>query len=140
MKATSNRALGNSFESELCDRLYTYGFWTHNMAQNKAGQPADVIAARNGKSYLIDAKVCSSKGFDLRRVEENQDLAMALWKECGNGEGWFALKVGEEIYMIPHFTIIAYKNHQSYMSFSEIYECGKTLEQWNKEVSRKRCR
>ena len=65
---------------------------------------------------------------------------MALWKECGNGEGWFALKVGEEIYMIPHFTIIAYKNHQSYMSFSEIYECGKTLEQWNKEVSRKRCR
>lgn len=120
----------------MCDILYGYGFWVHNMAQNKAGQPADVIAARNGKSYLIDAKVCSSKGFDLKRVEENQDLSMSLWKERGNGEGWFALKIKDEIYMIPHFTIIAYKNAQSSMSFSEIYKCGKTLEQWNKEVSK----
>ncbi len=132
MKQTSNRALGNSFESELCDRLFEFGFWVHNLAQNKAGQPADILAARNGKSYLIDAKVCSSKGFDLKRVEENQDLAMTLWKERGNGDGWFALKVKDEVYMIPHFTIKAYMNSQSSMSFSEIYECGKPLEKWVK--------
>lgn len=136
MKKTSNRALGDTFEQELCDLLFGYGFWAHDMKQNNAGQPADVIAVRNGKAYLIDAKVCSVKGFDLRRVEENQDLAMTLWKERGNGEGWFALKVEEKVFMIPHFTIIAYRNSQSFLSFSEIFECGKLLEQWSKEVSK----
>jgi len=128
----SNRALGNSFESELCDILYGYGFWTHNLAQNKAGQPADVLAAKNGKAYLIDAKVCSDGKFPLSRVEDNQELAMTLWKECGNGEGWFALKVNEEIFMIPFFTIKAYMNAQSSLSTAEIYECGMPLERWVK--------
>lgn len=128
----SNRALGNSFESELCDILYGYGFWTHNLAQNKAGQPADVLAAKNGKAYLIDAKVCSDGKFPLSRVEDNQELAMTLWKECGNGEGWFALKVNEKIFMIPFFTIKAYMNAQSSLSTAEIYECGMPLERWVK--------
>lgn len=128
----SNRALGNSFESELCDILYGYGFWTHNLAQNKAGQPADVLAAKNGKAYLIDAKVCSDGKFPLSRVEDNQELAMTLWKECGNGEGWFALKVNEEIFMIPFFTIKAYMNAQASLSTAEIYECGMPLERWVK--------
>lgn len=128
----SNRALGNSFESELCDILYGYGFWTHNLAQNKAGQPADVLAAKNGKAYLIDAKVCSDGKFPLSRVEDNQELAMTLWKECGNGEGWFALKVNEEIFMIPFFTVKAYMNAQSSLSTAEIYECGMPLERWVK--------
>ena len=56
----SNKKLGNSFESELCEILSMYGFWCHNLAQNSAGQPADVIAVRNGKAYLIDCKVCST--------------------------------------------------------------------------------
>lgn len=128
----SNRALGNSFESELCDILYGYGFWSHNLKQDSSGQPADVIAAKNGKAYLIDAKVCSDGKFPLSRVEDNQELAMTLWKECGNGEGWFALKVNEEIFMIPFFTIKAYMNAQSSLSTAEIYECGMPLERWVK--------
>lgn len=130
MKMPTNRTLGNAFENELCDLLYGYGFWAHDMKQNSAGQPADIIAVKNGKAYLIDAKVCSSKGFDLSRIEENQDLAMTLWKERGNGEGWFALKIGTSVYMIPHFTIMAYKNAKSTLSFDEIYECSKPLEKW----------
>jgi Holliday junction resolvase len=64
-------------------------------------------------------------------MEENQELAMELWKECGNGQGWFALKVPtEEIYMIPHICIQAYKSRQAYLSFSEIHELGKPLEKW----------
>lgn len=98
---------------------------------NKAGQPADIIAVRNKIAYLIDAKVCSSKGFALSRVEDNQYLSMAIWEGRGNGQGWFALKVPtEEIYMIPYFTIIAYKRSQSSLSFSEIHELGKPLGKW----------
>lgn len=127
----TNKKLGNDFEQEVCEILSKHGFWTHNMAMNKSGQPADIIAVRNKTAYLIDAKVCSSRGFALSRMEENQDLAMELWKECGNGQGWFALKVPTgEIYMIPHLNIKAYQQRQSVLSFAEIHELGKPIERW----------
>lgn len=128
----SNRKAGNQFENELCEILSMYGFWCHNLAQNSAGQPADVIAVKNGRAYLIDCKVCSTKqGFDLRRMEENQDLAMELWNDCGNGQGWFAMKLpNDDIIMLPHFCIKASRNIQSHLSLSEIFELGKPLEKW----------
>lgn len=127
----SNRKLGNAFEAELCERLSEYGFWAHNMAQNSAGQPADVIAARNKVAYLIDCKVCSANGFALSRMEDNQDLSMGLWKECGNGEGWFALKLSDgRIFMIPHFTIRALRNSKSSINEKEAFEYGMLLEKW----------
>ena len=127
----SNRKLGNAFEAELCERLSEYGFWAHNMAQNSAGQPADVIAARNKVAYLIDCKVCSANGFALSRMEDNQDLSMGLWKECGNGEGWFALKLRDGlIFMIPHFTIRALRNSKSSINEKEVFEYGMLLEKW----------
>ena len=127
----TNKTLGNSFEQELCERLSEYGFWCHMLNANKAGQPADILAVRNKIAYLIDAKVCSSRGFALSRVEENQELAMSLWNERGNGQGWFALKVPTgDIYMIPHLCIQAFKGKQSSLSFNEIHELGKPLEKW----------
>ena len=127
----SNKKLGNDFEQELCEKLSGYGFWVHLLNANKAGQPADIIAVKNKTAYLIDAKVCSSRGFALSRMEENQDLAMELWKECGNGQGWFALKAPtNETYMIPHICIQALKRGQACLSFSEIHEIGKPLEKW----------
>ena len=127
----TNKKLGNDFEQELCEKLSEYGFWVHSLAMNKAGQPADILAVKDRKAYLIDAKVCSSRGFALSRVEENQHLAMTLWYERGNGQGWFALKVPTgDIYMIPHFCIRAYTGEQSLLSFKEIHEIGKPLGKW----------
>ena len=96
----SNKKLGNSFEAELCEILANEGFWAHNLAQNAAGQPADVIAVKNGESFLIDCKVCSQGKFQYSRIEENQDLSMELWRDCGNGIGLFALKFDEKVYMV----------------------------------------
>ena len=126
----NNKTIGNSFEQELCDILANCGFWVHNLAQNKSGQPADVLAVRNKVSYLIDAKVCSDDKFPLSRVEENQDLAMELWHECGNGIGWFALKLHSQIYMISHYTMKAYRHQQSALSAKEIFELGMPIEKW----------
>ena len=131
---SNNKKLGNDFESRFCEILYSEGFWVHNLAQNSAGQPADVIAARNGKTYLIDCKVCSNRGFALSRMEENQDLSMELWKDTGNGDGWFAILLpGGQIYMIPRFVIKAMRNSQSSMSEAEIHECGTPLYKWVKK-------
>ena len=114
--------------------LSLYGFWCHNLAVKSEGQPADVIAARNGKAYLIDCQVCSTnKGFALSRMEENQELAMTLRKECGNGAGWFAILLAGIVYMIPHFTIEAFANSQAYLSPKEIFEYGKPLDKWVKK-------
>lgn len=129
----TNKKIGNDFESDFCEILFKNGFWTHNLAQNASGQPADVIAARNGKTYLIDCKVCSNRGFALSRMEENQDLSMELWKDTGNGDGWFALKVEEEIVMIPHFSIKALMREKSVLNLTDIREYGVKLERWIKE-------
>ena len=112
--------------------LSEYGFWVHNMMMSKAGQPADIIAVRNGKAYLIDAKVCSNDEFPLKRVEENQTLAMDLWSDRGNGQGWFALKLSDEVYMLPHILIKALAKNNSKLSDTRIRECGTPIERWVK--------
>ena len=131
----ANKKLGNDFEQELCEKLSEYGFWVHNMALNKSGQPADIIAVKNKQAYLIDAKVVStSRGFALSRVEENQDLAMDLWSSRGNGQGWFAFKLpAGEIYMLPHICVKALMVSQSTLSVIEIFQIGKPLEKWVKK-------
>ena len=92
----SHRKAGNLFEREFCRLLADKGFWAHNLAQNSAGQPFDILAARNGKCYAIDCKVCEHDIFKLSRIEENQALAMTLWRKTGNGEGWFALQMSDK--------------------------------------------
>lgn len=96
----SNKSTGNHFEKELCELLFNNGFWVLNVTQNSAGQPADVIAVKDGKAYLIDCKMCSGKKFQIRRIEENQDLSMKLWNESGNGLGLFAIKINKNIYIV----------------------------------------
>ena len=100
-----NKKLGNDFEQELCEILADAGYWTHNFANRKNGQPADIIAVKNGKAYLIDAKECTREIFSLKRMEYNQELSMGLWIECGNIEPYFALKCRNEIYMVSYVTI-----------------------------------
>lgn len=126
----NNRKMGNSFEAEFCEILAAHGFWAHNMAQNSAGQPADVIAVKNRIAYLIDCKVCSGKGFALSRIEDNQDLSMSLWNQCGNGEGWFAMKLSDgAIHMIPHKDLMIAKDSVSFAKAENIRSYV-TLEEW----------
>ena len=126
----SNKTIGNKFEQDLCEILSENGFWVHNLMMSKAGQPSDIIAVRNGKAYLIDAKVCSNDEFPLSRIEENQTLAMELWKDRGNGQGWFALKTSNGVYMLLHMVMKAYTRTHSKLSASEIHELGLPLERW----------
>jgi len=127
----SNKSLGNNFESSFCELLSEYGYWSHNMAANASGQPADIIAAKDGKSYLIDCKVCSNGKFSFSRIEENQTYAMKLWEKCGNGQGWFALLLEESVYMIPRSIIEKYSETQSGFNADEIVYYGVPFEIWN---------
>ena len=97
-----NKKLGNDFEQELCEILADAGYWVHNFANRKNGQPADIIAVRNERSYLIDAKDCQNDRFEFRRIEDNQHMAMRCWEICGNNQGLFALKTSKGVYMLTY--------------------------------------
>lgn len=102
----NNKKLGNDYEQQLCKELADAGFWVHNFANRTNGQPADIIAVKNGVPYLIDAKVCSDGKFRLSRIEDNQHLAMKRWRKCGNGSGCFALLVDGSTYILPYEAIM----------------------------------
>lgn len=128
----TNKKLGNDFESELCEKLFKEGFWVLNITQNQAGQPADIIAVKNGQAFLIDAKVCSDNKLPLSRIEENQKNSMNLWHDCKNGTGWFALLIGDEVFMMAYSNIEKMKIEgcRSILTLSDIVESGMTFKKW----------
>lgn len=126
----SNKKIGNDFENEFCEILSENGFWVHNFAQNQAGQPADVIAVRDGGSFLIDCKVCITGRFQLNRIEENQQLAMQHWVDTGNEEAWFALKIENCIVMMRYSDLMLLKTVQSSLNKSEILKHGVMFGKW----------
>lgn len=132
----SNKKLGNSFETDFCQLLYQHGFWVHNFVQSKDGQPADVIAVKNGKAYLIDCKVCSNNYFNLGRMEENQINAMTLWEDVGNGNGLFAIRlaVDNSILMLTKQECLSLLKEQKQIGFKKLIQLGKSLNQWLGEV------
>ena len=101
----NNKQAGNDFEREFCEQLAADGFWAHFMGGSKNGQPADIIAVRNEKAYLIDTKDCENDRFVFSRIEDNQDMAMRLWELCGNNQGLFALKTSKGVYMLRYGTV-----------------------------------
>ena len=126
-----NKKLGNKFEKELSEILYNAGYWVHLLNQNKNGQPADIIAVKNKKAYLIDAKVCSLEKFAFKRVEENQRLSMQMFIDCGNTTPYFALKARNEIYMLSYKTIRdLIKQGKKQLDFAEINKYSTRLSTW----------
>ena len=126
-----NKKIGNDFEQELCQILAGAGYWTHNFASKKNGQPADIIAVKNGKAYLIDAKECTREIFPLKRMEYNQELSMGLWIECGNTTPYFALKARNEIYMVDYTTVMdLIRSGKKQLNLEDMNKYGTRLAAW----------
>ena len=131
MIALINKKLGNDFEQELCEIFADAGFWVHNFANRKNGQPADIIAVKNGRAYLIDAKECTREIFTLKRMEYNQELSMGLWIECGNATPYFALKARNEIYMVDYTTVMdLIRKGKKQLNLEDMNKYGVRLATW----------
>ena len=127
----NNKRMGSMFEREFAKTLDKNGFWVHLIVPNADGQPADIIACKNKETHLIDCKVCSSLGFPLSRVEENQELAMRKFINRGKGQAWFALKFSDEIFMLDYTTMMQRKRYgEKRISIHYIREACDTLERW----------
>jgi Holliday junction resolvase len=111
MTKNDNRTTGGRFEQELAEVLAAHGFWVHVLQQNKAGQPADIIAIRGKFHTLIDCKVCDSGVFPFERVEENQRMAMKMFFNKTGELSYFALRLpNDSVRMIPYTRIETLKN------------------------------
>lgn len=80
MSTNNNKKNGNHFEEEFCELLALHGFWAHNMAQNQVGQPADVIAVKNGIPVLIDCNLSLAYCDDCG----HEELEMDVCPVCGS--------------------------------------------------------
>lgn len=133
----SNKAAGTAFEDELAKMLHGYGFWVHQIQQNKSGQPADLIAVRNGRVFLIDAKDCVNGTFPLSRIEPNQHLAMRMFSQKAHTVPMFALRMSEnEIYMLSYVEAhqqILLKRMKSVSKYWCYINCP-TLDEWVESV------
>lgn len=126
-----NKTVGEKFEHDFCRTLGKHGYWAHRLSQNKAGQPADVIAVKNGSAYLIDCKTCARDVFSLSRVEENQILSMGMWKNCGNRECYFALKLSDgSVRMIEYDVMINLSYEKTRLNLNDILENSESIEEW----------
>lgn len=126
-----NRVLGNSFEQEFAQMLFAKGCWVHILTQNKAGQPADIIATYRGRAFLIDCKVCIRDKFPLSRIEPNQHLAMSLWKYINESDALFALKLTDGIFIIKHSTLVKLANDgKKVIKLDEIEQHGVSFDEW----------
>ena len=127
----SNKSNGTAFERTFAELLSEEGFWAHCLKDNVNGQPFDVIAAKNGRTYVFDCKDCQTDRFVLSRIEENQRNAMSLWAETGNYQGMFAVKFSGRIYLIPHRMLeILVENGTKSITEIEARRYGRTFEQW----------
>lgn len=98
----SNKQLGGDYEQTVCQALAAEGYWVHNFANRQNGQPMDIIAVKDNRAVLIDAKVCSDGRFRTSRIEENQVLSMKKWFSCGNTTAmlWISMPDGMQ-YLLP---------------------------------------
>ena len=128
----TNDELGRMWEKQLAEMLYRDGFWVHIFKGNRNGQPSDIIAVKDGHAYLIDAKVCSVKGFALSRIESNQRTAMNLWRQRGNHEPMFGLLIpGGHVYIVSLACLESWEElGHNYMNVHEIARNGVDYDTW----------
>lgn len=133
----SNKSNGTAFERAFAQMLSENGFWVHLMKENQNGQPFDVIAAKNGQTYVFDCKDCQNGTFSLSRIEENQHSAMSLWSRTGNRPGLFALNVQGLVYLIPYRILaILQENGMKQLNRIEIARFGRRAEAWLDDAER----
>lgn len=137
----NNKRAGTRFEHEVAQRLREMGWWVHLLTQSAEGQPADIIAVRNGRAVLIDCKVCQNNWFKLDRIEPNQESAYRMWKKALNYDYLLVLKLKDiAVRALPLGSVLAAKESVSGLSKDVVLQGGIELERaMDNVIWRNRC-
>lgn len=134
----SNKSNGTAFEREFAEILFRHGFWAHRMQDNQNGQPFDIIAAKNRVPYAFDCKDCQGSIFKFSRIEENQMLAMQLWRQSGNGNAFLAIRMPETGIRILPYSVAIELMEKGTLSIAEgaLLRLTPSLHEWLKVVDK----
>ena len=90
VKKPSNKKIGNITESYIVEAFYKFGYWAKLLPTDFSGQPCDIVAIKDTKNVLCDAKnVEHGDTFYFNRIEANQENCFKLAthyngiKSCG---------------------------------------------------------
>lgn len=100
----NNSTLGSKFERKICEDLFERGWYVINIPRNHTGQqPVDILAMKRDRVIFADCKVCSGRGFEFERIEENQRQSMRLVDGRTRNLPVFILQLPEgDIWVIYH--------------------------------------
>ena len=133
----SNKSVGNKLEEDICAVFGLHRWWATNLAQGRTGQPADIIATRNGNAVLLDAKHCKSKYFDTTRMEFNQISAMNKWLDTNNGYCGFVLEFDAYpgVYWVVPFMYLK-SRYPHRVSIEEVTSKGELIETFMRRIAK----
>lgn len=104
----SNKSEGTKFEEELQQIFGHEEYWCHLFQQSVGGQPCDLIAVKQNRALLIDAKDCKRDRFPLSRVEDNQFFSMQRWVMITTFEAYFVFKLTDGSIKVAPFNKVKF--------------------------------
>lgn len=106
----NNKSKGNKFEENVAYKLAEKGFWATLLAgaNHTGSQPADIIATKNNKFWIIDCKTLENKTgrFTIDRAENNQIAAYKKLYKVGSYNYFYYIIWQNDVYSVPMEDII----------------------------------
>lgn len=120
--------IGKVTEFKAAQFFSDKGYWVYQCPKTEAGQPADLIIAKNNIITLVEVKHCKNNRFTLNRIEPNQLTTYDFYKTKGNTNHKILIKFKKGVYMMD-FSYIKEFISQGYKSITvaDLEELGERL-------------
>lgn len=120
--------IGKVTEFKIAQFFSDKGYWVYQCPKTEAGQPADLIIAKDNIITLVEVKHCKNNRFTLNRIEPNQLTTYDFYKTKGNTNHKILIKFKKGVYMMD-FSYIKEFISQGYKSITvaDLEELGERL-------------
>lgn len=92
--------LGKVTELKVAEFFSNKGYWVYQCPRTPAGQPADLILAKDNIITLMEVKHCKNDRFTLNRIEPNQLTTFGFFRNKGNKEHKILIEFNSGTYLM----------------------------------------
>lgn len=123
-----NHEIGKITEFKAAEFFSDKGYWVYQCPKTEAGQPADLIIAKNNIITLVEVKHCKNNRFTLNRIEPNQLSTYDFYKTKGNTNHKILIKFKKGVYMMDFGYIKEFINQGvKSITVTDLEELGERL-------------
>ena len=103
----SVKSIGNQAEKEFATRMHNAGWWVHLLANNRNGQPLDVVMYKGNITWFIDIKnVANGDVFELSRIEPNQHSAFEMLMSYGSSNCAIVILFNDNVFYMLEYKMV----------------------------------